>query len=211
MRVGIIVGSIRSNRVCLDLANLIKSKIHDSVIIDLKEWDLPMFAESYMPRDGVYNSERIIRWSNEIKSHDMFIFLTPQYNWGYSAVIKNSIDHLYHEWVSKPAIIVCYGSKGGSKAGHQLEQVLNGVRMNVLGVHPIKIDEIANWESWGDAIINNTNQLNLCLGHGLSGAFAVKEVSFVKSVERPNAFIEFKVMYTILTNSDLNLKMNVGL
>lgn len=46
-----------------------------------------------------------------------------QYNWGYTASLKNALDYLFHEWNSKPAGIVSYGSRGGGKAAVQLEQV----------------------------------------------------------------------------------------
>ena len=45
------------------------------------------------------------------------MFVTPQYNWGYPASLKNAIDYLFREWNDKPAIVVSYGSRGGDKAG----------------------------------------------------------------------------------------------
>jgi hypothetical protein len=55
--------------------------------------------------------------------------VTPQYNWGYPASLKNAIDYLFHEWVGKPGLVVSYGGRGGGKCNAQLREVLKGVRM----------------------------------------------------------------------------------
>ena len=62
--------------------------------------------------------------------------MTPQYNWGYPAPLKNAIDHLYKEWVGKPAMIVTYGGHGGDKRAAQLRQVLEAVHMAPIDTMP---------------------------------------------------------------------------
>lgn len=42
------------------------------------------------------------------------------------------MDYLFHEWAGKPALIVSYGSRGGSKAAVQLIEVCKGLRMKPL-------------------------------------------------------------------------------
>jgi NAD(P)H-dependent FMN reductase len=44
--------------------------------------------------------------------------------------VKCALDHLYHEWGGKPALIVSYGTRGGTKGAEQLRQVLLGCRMH---------------------------------------------------------------------------------
>lgn len=95
-----------------------------------------MYNEPGIPSQ-IHSSDQYLhphtqRWSEEIASYAAFVFVTPQYNWGYSASIKNAIDYLYHEWKGKPAMIVSYGGHGGGKAAEQLKQVLCGVRMRPL-------------------------------------------------------------------------------
>lgn len=46
--------------------------------------------------------------------------------------MKNAIDHLFHEWNNKPAILVSYGAHSGSKCSSQLREVLSGLRMKAL-------------------------------------------------------------------------------
>jgi NAD(P)H-dependent FMN reductase len=62
-------------------------------------------------------------------SYDGFVFVFPQYNWGYPAVLKNALDFLYGEWAEKPAGLVSYGHRGGGLAATQLRQVLQGLHM----------------------------------------------------------------------------------
>jgi NAD(P)H-dependent FMN reductase len=64
------------------------------------------------------------------------IFVTPQYNWGYPAPLKNAIDHLYKEWGGKPVVIVTYGGHGGSKCANQLREVVEGMKMRPVPTMP---------------------------------------------------------------------------
>ena len=109
-------------------------------IIDLAAWNLPMFDEPGIPSQihdhSKYEHEHTRAWSQEIRKHSAFIFVTPQYNWGYPAVLKNAIDYLFNEWKGKPALIVSYGGHGGGKASAQLREVLNGIQMKVVDAAP---------------------------------------------------------------------------
>lgn len=82
-----------------------------------------------MASQGRYEYEHTVRWSQLVRSYDGFVFVFPQYNWGYPAVLKNALDFLYHEWANKPAALVTYGSRGGGLAATQLRQVLQGLHM----------------------------------------------------------------------------------
>jgi NAD(P)H-dependent FMN reductase len=101
--------------------------------LDSSRMNLPMLNESSIPSQihsySEYDHAHTQRWSQEIQRYDAFIFVTPQYNWGYPAVAKNAIDYLFHEWKGKAAMIVSYGGHGGGKANTQLKQVLQGVDM----------------------------------------------------------------------------------
>ncbi len=84
-----------------------------------------------------YHQPHTQTWSQLISSHDAFIFITPQYNWGYPAALKNAIDYLFNEWKGKPALIVSYGGHGGGKAAAQLRVVLEGgLDMRIVGPMP---------------------------------------------------------------------------
>lgn len=145
-KIGVIICSARTPRACPQIANFVIETIKPAslpappnlqpsslTVIDLQEWNLPMFNESGVPSKihsyTEYDHAHTQRWSQEIQRYDAFIFVTPQYNWGYPAAIKNAIDYLFHEWKGKVAMIVSYGGHGGGKANAQLKQVLQGVRM----------------------------------------------------------------------------------
>jgi len=107
--------------------------------IDLAAHPLPLFDETAIPA-GLprsdptphYTTPHARAWSAEIRQHAAFIFVTPQYNWGYPASVKNALDYLYHEWGGKPAMVVSYGNRGGELAGAQLMQICKGLRMKVV-------------------------------------------------------------------------------
>jgi NAD(P)H-dependent FMN reductase len=42
--------------------------------------------------------EVVQRWTAAIAQSDGFVFLTPEYNYASSAVLKNAIDWVYPEW-----------------------------------------------------------------------------------------------------------------
>ncbi|CEP10947.1 hypothetical protein [Parasitella parasitica] len=143
MNIGVIIGSSRPSRIGHKLTSWVLSAItaHHTLhfeIIDLQEWDLPLFNEPEIPAKGeqYYSSEKTRQWSQKIASKDGFIFVTPQYNWSYPAVLKNAVDYLYNEWTDKPAIIVSYANRGGEKAAVHFRQVLYGLKMRPVETMP---------------------------------------------------------------------------
>jgi NAD(P)H-dependent FMN reductase len=62
------------------------------------------------------------RWTAAIAQSDGFIFVTPEYNYGTSAVLKNALDWVYPEWNRKPAAFVSYGSAMGARGVQQLRE-----------------------------------------------------------------------------------------
>ncbi|KAJ2897712.1 uncharacterized protein MKZ38_004489 [Zalerion maritima] len=98
--------------------------------IDISTLSLPLFNEPGIPSQihspEAYAHEHTRAWSRQISSLDGFIFITPQYNWGIPAGLKNAIDYLFNEWRFKPALIVAYGGHGGDKAAQNLKTVLGG-------------------------------------------------------------------------------------
>lgn len=105
-------------------------------LIDLSQWHLPMDDEPGIPAMGSYAQAHTKAWSDKVTTARSLIFVTPQYNWGYPAVLKNAIDHLYNEWHDKPAVIVSYGGHGGTRCAAQLRQVLEAVKMRPVATMP---------------------------------------------------------------------------
>lgn len=99
-------------------------------LLDLKEWNLPMFNDPVSPSKGEYSYDYTKKWSEKIAAGDGYLFITPEYNHGYSAALKNALDHLYLEWNKKPGAFVSYGGvAGGTRAVEQLRQILIELQM----------------------------------------------------------------------------------
>lgn len=128
-KISIISGSVRTGRqshhVALYFKNYItEHKLADCEILDLKEFNFPVFEErlSKMPSPDA----SCVQFSEKIKASDIVIFVFPEYNGGYSASVKNAIDLLYPEWYHKPVGLVCVsdGNFGGVNAMSLLQTVL---------------------------------------------------------------------------------------
>lgn len=146
-KVALIICSTRPGRAALPISKWVLDTIKpintpSSVLepLDLQDWNLPFLDEPFpakgVPRKASYVHEHTRRWAAHITSYNGFIFLTPQYNGGYPASIKNAIDYLYWEWASKPAMVISYGYHGGDKVSKQLSEVLLMMKMNVVSAHP---------------------------------------------------------------------------
>jgi NAD(P)H-dependent FMN reductase len=137
----VVMGSIRAGRLCPKIASWVISVAQASTeltyeLVDLLDWPLPMNDEPGIPALGVYTQEHTRAWSDKVGGADAIMFVTPQYNWGYPAPLKNAIDHLYKEWVGKPVVIVSYGGHGGGKCAAQLRQVTEGLKMRPVATMP---------------------------------------------------------------------------
>ena len=137
----VIAGSLRPRRIAIAIAAWVAETGRDATrerfeLIDLKDWPLPMDDEPGVPAAGVYAFEHTRAWSRKVAGAKALVFVTPQYNWGYPAPLKNALDHLYAEWAGKPAMIVTYGGHGGGRCGEQLQQVCDGLHMKPLATRP---------------------------------------------------------------------------
>jgi NAD(P)H-dependent FMN reductase len=134
MKVQVIIGSTRPGRVGPQIAkwivkNLPKQPQVTYEIVDLADHALPFFNEPIHPYMNNYSHDHTHKWSKKIKEADAYIFLTPEYNDGYPAVLKNAIDYLFHEWTAKPVMVVSYGVQGGITVSAQLLQVVTRLKM----------------------------------------------------------------------------------
>jgi NAD(P)H-dependent FMN reductase len=77
-----------------------------------------------MPGRSLYENEVVKRWTAEIAASDGFIFVTPEYNYGPSTVLKNAIDWVCPEWNRKEAAFVSYGSAMGARTVQQLGEAM---------------------------------------------------------------------------------------
>src|SRR5206468_9617038 len=97
--------------------------------IDLKEYSLPLLDEPVPPSMGQYSKPHTKTWAAKIAGFDGFVFVTPEYNHGTSAALKNAIDFLYKEWNNKAAGFVSYGGAGGARAVEHLRLVMGELQV----------------------------------------------------------------------------------
>jgi NAD(P)H-dependent FMN reductase len=81
------------------------------------------------PSRRQYSKAHTIAWSAKIDSLDAYIFVTPEYNHGTSAALKNAIDFLFQEWNNKAAGFVGYGGSGGVRAVENLRLVMGEIKV----------------------------------------------------------------------------------
>ena len=136
MLIYIIVGSVREGRTAIKVANWVNDCIPSfelkdlSVeVVDLKQWDLPLFAGSHPPATGIYDQPKQQQWADKIALADAFILISPEYNHGYSPALKNALDYVGKEWQAKPAAFIGYGATNGSRSISQIRQVASSLGM----------------------------------------------------------------------------------
>jgi NAD(P)H-dependent FMN reductase len=131
----IVIASTRPGRVGPSVAAWILDRAvahggFDVELIDLAEVNLPLLDEPHHPRLGQYVHQHTKDWSATIARGDAFIFVMPEYNYGFNAALKNAIDYLNAEWRYKPVGFVSYGGvAAGTRAVQMLKQVITTLKM----------------------------------------------------------------------------------
>lgn len=128
--VQVVLGSTRQGRFGDRVARwfLEASRERDDLrleLVDLRDWPLPFFDGAAPPATGRYADPAQRAWAAQVARADAYVLVTPEYNHGYPAVLKNALDTVYAEWGGKPVGFVGYGGPGGGiRAVEQLRQVV---------------------------------------------------------------------------------------
>lgn len=102
----------------------------DALLVDLADFNLPVFDEPNHPRARKYTHEHTKRWSASVEAADAYVFVTPEYNYGTTPALLNALDYLVSEWGYKPAGVVSYGGvSGGLRGAQNLKQTLTTLKM----------------------------------------------------------------------------------
>lgn len=131
----IVIASTRPGRAGLPVGRWFadRAEAHggfDVEVVDLAELALPFLDEPHHPKMRRYTKDHTRRWSAMVEAADAFVFVTPEYNHGMPASLKNAIDYLHAEWAHKPVGFVSYGGvSAGTRAVQMLKQVVTAVRM----------------------------------------------------------------------------------
>jgi NAD(P)H-dependent FMN reductase len=141
MKIAVIVGTTRDERVTARLANWVYSqaqKLHPEVtfnLVDLKDYDIPFINdEPWDPNRQLGDGTKA--WLTTLAESDGYVVVTAEYNHGIPAVLKNALDFTNGEMRRKPAAIVSHGVVGGARSDAHLRLVLN----STIGVVPVPND-----------------------------------------------------------------------
>ncbi|MFN7002896.1 MAG: NADPH-dependent FMN reductase [Roseinatronobacter sp.] len=127
-RIAVIIGTTRDSRFGEKPAQWIFERAKarsgwDVELIDLKDFDLPLFNEvasnAWVPSEDAAAR----KWQETIGRFDGFIFVTPEYNRSITGALKNALDQAYVEWNRKAFGIVSYGAVGGARAAEHLRTI----------------------------------------------------------------------------------------
>ena len=138
LKIGIISGSQRPVQAGKQITDFIQAIIKtqlrpdqsiELVRINLGELDLPLYDEPLPPMQLTaseqYTKSTTQAWSRTVTPLNAFVIVTPEYNCNLPAGLKNAIDVLWHEWTTKPFMIVSYGIMGGTFAYEGLKRALS--------------------------------------------------------------------------------------
>ena len=133
--VAVLVGSLRKDSFNRKVAKALEALTPNLRFNFVEIGDLPFFdqdLESDPPAQWV-------RLRNEVAAADAVLFVTPEYNRGLPAALKNAVDvgsrpYGHSVWNGKPAAVISatMGGQGAFGANHQLRQSLVFLNMPTL-------------------------------------------------------------------------------
>lgn len=137
LTIPVILGSVREGRHSIHPARLMVQKLTEAGVqaqlVDFKALPLPFLDCPKEPNDynKQYPNENVQTWSGIADAADGFVIVTPEYNHGYPAVLKNALDWLFPEFKHKAVgfVGVSSGQVGGARAIEQLRPIMENFSM----------------------------------------------------------------------------------
>lgn len=136
MKIGIVLGSTRPGRLGTEVAEWVakQAAARDGAsydVLDVADYDLDLLDDPVVPgaADRDYASASTRRWGGDVDEYDGFVFVTPEYNHGVPAALKNAFDVLGPEWRQKAVSFVAYGADGGVRAVEQWRTITANMAM----------------------------------------------------------------------------------
>ena len=138
LKLKVILGSTRPGRFSEQAAPWIEGLLKkypefEVEQLDLRDYLMPYYDEAITPSQvklgADYGKEIVNAWARKIEEADAYLVVTPEYNHGYSAVLKNALDYVYAPWNNKAIAFVSYGSVGGGRSVEQLREVAVELQM----------------------------------------------------------------------------------
>jgi NAD(P)H-dependent FMN reductase len=182
LKIAIITGSTRPNRVGGIVAEWVndmagKYSAASFELVDLAKIGLPLLDEDLPPSVGQYSNQHTRDWAAKVASFDAFVFVTPEYNHGMPAALKNALDFLYAEWNNKAAGIVSYGLQGGVRSAEQLRLILAELQIATVR-RTLMLNSLTDFENYYDfkPTAAHVETLNTLFDQVVSWGTALKQV-----------------------------------
>ncbi|MCW8194782.1 NAD(P)H-dependent oxidoreductase [Proteobacteria bacterium 005FR1] len=102
----------------------------DCRLVDLAEFDLPVYDEPEHPRLRKYTKAHTHAWSRSVAEADAYVFVIPEYNHFAPPSLVNALDFVYQEWNYKPCGFVSYGGvSGGIRSAQAVKLQVTTLKM----------------------------------------------------------------------------------
>lgn len=131
----VIIASTRPGRIGPAVARWFKQLADrlagfDARLVDLADFDLPVYDEPVHPRMQQYQHDHTRRWSESVAAADAYVFVTPEYNFNPPPALVNALNYVYREWNYKPCGFVSYGGvSGGLRAAQAAKLLVTTLKM----------------------------------------------------------------------------------
>ncbi|RYE77581.1 MAG: NADPH-dependent oxidoreductase [Myxococcales bacterium] len=153
MKIAILVGSTRPGRKGSQVGEWVKAQVagRDDVefeLLELADFGLELLSEPTVPgaANRNYENPQTQAWSKVVDEFDGFVWVTPEYNRGVPAAMKNAVDLIYPEWAHKGVGFVGYGGNGATRAVEHWRGVLGSASM-----HPARAQvALSTTDDWAD-------------------------------------------------------------
>ena len=129
--IAVVLGSIRPGRAGEQIVRWIEEQSLqvegvNPIFIDLRDYDLPLFAEATAPSVEAPTLPEAVRLRANLEALDAVVFVTPEYNQSISGVLKNAIDYLPPSTLKdKPTALIGYSWYGGENPRAHLRLILS--------------------------------------------------------------------------------------
>jgi NAD(P)H-dependent FMN reductase len=133
-RIALIIGSTRKTRFADKPAQWMLAQMQaredlDVELLDLRDFDLPLFDEVASNMWAPSADPRAVAWQKKLAEFDGYVFVVAEYNRSITGALKNALDQAYVEWARKPMGAIAYGAMGGARALEHLRTIAVELQM----------------------------------------------------------------------------------
>ena len=137
--VAVVLGSTRPGRAGQGIAQWVVSEANkiegvSAAVVDLADFDLPVFAEELPPMMAPAKDPAAVAWNKALAGFDAFIFVPPEYNHSVPGALKNAIDFIAPSVLANRAVgLVGYSYSAGHRPIEHLRAILVNFTTGVVG------------------------------------------------------------------------------